>query len=75
MHIGRMEKDLEKLGEWYWLGYRDAQALMPDLRAYLARKNGETDDTDEERIAESAAPSEAQPAADAASAEAPAQDR
>ena len=59
MHIGRMEIDLEKLGEWYWLGYRDAQALMPDLRAYLARKNGKADGADEERIAESAASSEA----------------
>lgn len=38
MHIGRMEKDLEKLGEWYWLGWNDAQKLMPALRAYLARK-------------------------------------
>ena len=38
MHIARMEKDLEKLGEWYWLGYHDTQRLMPDLKAYLDRK-------------------------------------
>ena len=59
MHIGRMEKDLEKLGEWYWLGYRDAQALLPDLRAYLTRKNGESEGADEERFAENSAPAEA----------------
>ncbi|WP_418765132.1 patatin-like phospholipase family protein [Mailhella sp.] len=40
MNIGRMEKDLEKLGEWYWLGYRDAQTLMPALRDYLRRAEG-----------------------------------
>lgn len=44
MHIGRMEKDLEKLGEWYWLGYRDAQTIMPGLKAYLTRKNSDTGD-------------------------------
>ena len=37
MHIGRMEKDLEKLGEWYWLGYRDGMARMDALREYLAK--------------------------------------
>ena len=41
MDIGRMESDLEKLGEWYWLGYRDTCALMPALRDYLRRKNGD----------------------------------
>lgn len=40
MNIGRMEKDLEKLGEWYWLGYRDAWDAMPALKAYLTEKNG-----------------------------------
>lgn len=40
INIGRMEKDLEKLGEWYWLGYRDAQTLMPALRDYLRRAEG-----------------------------------
>lgn len=39
MDIGRMEKDLEKLGEWYWLGYRDAQNVLPELKAYLEEKN------------------------------------
>lgn len=39
INIGRMEKDLEKLGEWYWLGYRDAWNAMKDLKAYLAEKN------------------------------------
>ena len=38
MDIGRMEKDLEKLGEWYWLGYHDARAVMEELRRYLNRK-------------------------------------
>ena len=37
MHIGRMEKDLEKLGEWYWLGYRDGLARMDALREYLSK--------------------------------------
>ena len=37
MDIGRMESDLEKLGEWYWLGYRDAKNAMPALRNYLQR--------------------------------------
>ena len=35
MHIGRMEQDLEKLGDWYWLGYDDAKAQMDGLRKYL----------------------------------------
>jgi predicted patatin/cPLA2 family phospholipase len=35
MHIGRMEQDLEKLGDWYWLGYHDAKAQMDGLRKYL----------------------------------------
>ena len=35
MHIGRMESDLEKLGDWYWLGYHDAKAQMEGLRKYL----------------------------------------
>ena len=35
MHIGRMESDLEKLGDWYWLGYHDAKAQMDALRKYL----------------------------------------
>ena len=35
MHIGRMEQDLEKLGDWYWLGYHDAKAQMDALKKYL----------------------------------------
>ena len=38
MDIGRMESDLEKLGEWYWLGYRDTMERMNELRAYLDRR-------------------------------------
>ncbi len=37
MKIGRMEKDLEKLGEWYWLGYHDAQERMSALKSYLQK--------------------------------------
>ena len=37
MHIGRMEKDVEKIGDWYWLGYEDGKASLEALRAYLAR--------------------------------------
>lgn len=41
MDIGRMEKDLEKLGAWYWLGYHDTMERIDGLRAYLARRNGD----------------------------------
>ena len=34
--VGRLEKDMEKLGELYWLGYHDAQARMDALRSYLS---------------------------------------
>ncbi len=37
MHIGRMEKDLEKLGAWYWLGYEDGKAHVDELKKYLDR--------------------------------------
>ncbi len=33
--VGRLEKDMEKLGELYWLGYNDAMANMDALKAYL----------------------------------------
>lgn len=36
MGIGRLEKDMEKLGAWYYLGYEDARDCMPRLRAYLS---------------------------------------
>ena len=46
MHIGRMEKDLEKLGSWYWLGYEDGKARLGELKKYLAKQrvgvNGKT---------------------------------
>ena len=38
MHIGRMEKDLEKLGSWYWLGYKDGKARLGELEKYLAKQ-------------------------------------
>lgn len=34
--IGRLEKDMEKLGRLYHLGYEDARCQMEALRAYLA---------------------------------------
>lgn len=40
MDIGRMESDLKKLGEWYWLGYHDAKNAMPALKGYLQREKG-----------------------------------
>lgn len=33
--VSRLEKDMEKLGELYYLGYRDANAQIENLRAYL----------------------------------------
>ena len=33
--VGRVEKDMEKLGELYWLGYRDCEERMEEIRAYL----------------------------------------
>ncbi len=35
MEIGRLEKDMEKLGDWYYLGYQDGQDNLEALRAYL----------------------------------------
>ena len=40
MAIGRMEKDLEKLGDWYWLGYEDGKAQLEALKTYLSRSSG-----------------------------------
>ena len=34
--ISRLEKDMEKLGRLYYLGYEDARRQMNALRAYLA---------------------------------------
>ena len=33
--IGRIEKDMEKLGNLYYLGYNDAMNCMEELKAYL----------------------------------------
>lgn len=33
--VGRLEKDMEKLGALYWQGYTDAEAALPELKAYL----------------------------------------
>lgn len=35
MNVARMERDVEKLGAWYWLGYHDAKNVMPALKNYL----------------------------------------
>jgi predicted patatin/cPLA2 family phospholipase len=33
--VGRLEGDPEKMGDLYWLGYRDAITHMDEIRAYL----------------------------------------
>ncbi len=33
--VSRLEKDMEKLGDWYWLGYNDTMDCMPALKKYL----------------------------------------
>ena len=33
--VGRLEGDMEKLGQLYWLGYRDTGARLDQIRAYL----------------------------------------
>lgn len=35
VEVSRMESDMEKLGQLYWLGYRDARAQMKRVKAYL----------------------------------------
>lgn len=35
--VGRIESDMEKLGDFYWLGYNDAKASFEKLREYLAK--------------------------------------
>ena len=35
--VTRLERDLEKLGELYWLGFHDTEAQLEDLKAYLSR--------------------------------------
>lgn len=33
--VGRVERDVEKLGDLYWMGYNDAAACAEELKAYL----------------------------------------
>ena len=33
--VTRLEPDMEKLGELYWLGYSDAMERLGEVRAYL----------------------------------------
>ena len=33
--VSRLERDMEKLGELYWLGYSDAMERLGEVRAYL----------------------------------------
>ena len=35
--VTRFEKDIEKLGELYWLGYHDAEEQLEALQEYLAK--------------------------------------
>lgn len=35
VNVGRLEKDMEKLGNYYYLGYHDAKACIPALKKYL----------------------------------------
>lgn len=35
VEVGRLEKDMEKLGDLYYEGYNDALAIMPELKKYL----------------------------------------
>ena len=36
VNVGRVEPDLEKLGQLYWLGYHDCLARLDEMRDYLA---------------------------------------
>ena len=35
--VDRMEGDMEKLGNWYWLGYEDGKNAISGMKAYLER--------------------------------------
>lgn len=37
--VSRLERDMEKLGEFYYLGYRDTKTQLADIRAYLENEN------------------------------------
>ncbi|MCD8295501.1 MAG: patatin family protein [Clostridia bacterium] len=36
--VSRLEKDMEKLGALYWLGYNDAKAAIPAIKEFLGAK-------------------------------------
>lgn len=36
--VGRLEKDMEKLGDFYYMGYHDALNAMPALKQYLGNR-------------------------------------
>ena len=38
LHIKRMEGDMEKLGELYYLGYNDTKKKLADLKTYLRKR-------------------------------------
>ncbi|MBQ9251658.1 MAG: patatin family protein [Clostridia bacterium] len=33
--VSRLERDMEKLGDLYWLGYKDGTEKLPEIREYL----------------------------------------
>lgn len=35
--VGRLESDMEKLGDLYWLGYNDAKNKLEEIKKYLKR--------------------------------------
>lgn len=37
VHVKRLEKDLEKLGSLYWMGYYDGKRQLPAIRDYLKK--------------------------------------
>lgn len=39
IHISRLEKDMEKLGNLYWLGYSDGKRYIPLLKEYLSSES------------------------------------
>ena len=46
VNVSRLEKDMEKLGSLYELGYKDANKLIPELKKYLGLE------TEEEKVTE-----------------------
>ena len=37
--VGRLERDMNKLGDLYWLGYNDALSRLDSLRSYLGESS------------------------------------